>query len=242
MSVNPAAPSASSSPDEGDGHAGSTPSATGWLADAAASLRYDVVMFARTAVAMSLAPRRFAAEWREGQRRALNPVAFLGTALAVGSLPTLLVNHFVPRAGDGGPFAAFFADQVMPYIQYTLLGLMAHGLLHLLGGRQRLLATVGVALFAGGGPAMLVDLATVPLDLMLGQAAASADTAANAVIAVLTTASIAAANLAFFVSFAQGLAGLHGVRLWRPVLALVGAYVVLAGLRIGYFKLTMGGL
>jgi hypothetical protein len=217
-------------------------SATAWLTDAIASLRYDVVMFARTAVAMSIAPRRFAADWRDGQRRALNPVAFLGTSLAVSSLPTLIMNHLAPRAGEEGLFQAFFTDQILPYIQYTLLGLIAHGLLRLMGGRQTLLATVGIALFAGGGPAMLVDVLTLPLDFLLGQTAASADTASNAFITVLTTASIVAANLVFFVSFGQGLAGLHQMRLWRPVLALTGAYVVLAALRIVYFKLTMGVL
>jgi hypothetical protein len=216
--------------------------ATSWLSDATASLRYDIVMFARTALAMSIAPRRFAADWRDGQRRALNPVAFLGTALAAGSLPTLIMNHLVPRAGDEGLFQAFFIDQILPYIQYTLLGLIAHGLLRLMGGRQTLLPTVGIALFAGGGPALLVDVLTMPLDAVLGQTAASADSASNAFITAVTTASIVAANLAFFVSFGQGLAGLHQMRLWRPMLALSGAYVVLAVLRIVYFKLTMGAL
>jgi hypothetical protein len=215
-----------------------------WLADAVRVIRTDLVMYARTAVAMSLRPARFAAEWRDQRRRALNPVAFLGTALALSSPLTLAVRHFAGGAadeGDGNLWDAFLADQVAPYVQYSFLGLLTHALLRLLGARQSLMATMGIVLFAGGGPAMLVDLATLPLDLLLGRAAASASTTANAVLATATAATIAAANLAFFVTFARGLAGLHRVPLWRPVLALLLAYVALAAARIALFTVLLGG-
>ena len=213
-----------------------------WLADAIAALRLDLVLYARTAVAMSLRPMRFAAAWREGHFRALNPLAFLGTALAVSSPAILAVSHFAGR--DGGAevdslWDAFLADQIAPYLQFTLLGLMAHGLLRLSGARQPLLLTIAIALYAGGGPAMFIDVLTLPLDLLLANVAASSDTTANVLLTAVSIASIAAANLAFFVSFARGLAGLHALPLWRPVLALVGAYLVLAGLRIVFFKLVV---
>lgn len=215
-----------------------------WFADAVRVIRTDLVMYARTAAAMSLRPARFAAEWRDQRRRALNPVAFLGTALALSSPLTLAVRHFAGPGddGDGTLWDAFLADQVAPYVQYSLLGLVTHGLLRLLGGRQPLLATMGIVLYAGGGPAMLVDLMSLPLDLLLGRIAASATTTTNAVVSTLTAATIVAANLAFFITFARGLAGLHRVALWRPVLALVLAYVVLAGARIAFFALLQGGL
>lgn len=228
----------SSSPAEAAPAAADAPAtpASAWFAEALRTVRYDLVMFVRTAVAMTVAPTRFAADWRDQRLRALNPLAFLGTAIAVGSPPALAVSHFAGQTGaDGGLWDAFVADQVAPYVQYFLLGVIAHGLLRVLGGRQRLLGTVGIALFAGGGPAMLIDLLTLPLDLLLGKLAASGDTAAASAITALTTASIVAANLAFFVAFARGLAGLHGVRLWRPVLALALAYVVLLALRIAFF-------
>jgi hypothetical protein len=212
------------------------PSVT-WFSDAVRVLRNDLHLYARTALAFSLRPARFASEWRDQRRRALNPLAFLGTALALGSPISLIISHFVAGNDQSSdPWKAFLFDQIGPYAQYAVLGLLAHGFLRLLGGRSPLLATMGIVLFAGGGPALIVDLATQPLDIVLGRAAASEDTTATLWLAALTITSIAAANLAFFVSFARGLAGLHGVGTWRPFLALSAAYLVIVGLRYGFYR------
>jgi hypothetical protein len=208
-----------------------------WLADAWRVIRDDLIQYARTAVAVSLRPARFAAEWSQGQRRALNPVAFLGTALAVSTPIFLAFAHLAGQDQRGSLWNAFLADQVAPYLQYAGLGLLAHGLLRLLGGRQPLLGTLAIVLFAGGGPAMLVDLLTLPFDPVLARAAASEDSPITLALILMSTASIAAANLAFFVTFARGLAGLHAVQTWRPLVALAGAYVLLGVLRYGFFSL-----
>jgi hypothetical protein len=209
-----------------------------WVTSALAGIRNELRLYLRTALAVSLRPAAFAAEWREGTRDALNPLAFLATALAFSSPPTLAVSHFAGLQEQGGSlWDAFLADQVAPYVQYVLLGIFAHGFLRLLGGSQRLLATVAIALFVAGGPAMAIDLLTLPLDVTLGHVAASAESASNFALQVLTVASIAGANLAFFVIFALGLAGLHRLRWWRPALALLAAYLLLMVLRILFFKL-----
>jgi hypothetical protein len=208
-----------------------------WLADAWRVIRNDLIAYARTTVDVSLRPARFAAEWSQGQRRALNPVAFLGTALAVSSPIFLAFAYLAGQDQRGSLWNAFLADQVAPYIQYAGLGLLAHGLLRLLGGRQSLLGTLAIVLFAGGGPAMLADLLTLPFDPILARAAASEDTPVTLALILMSTASVAAANLAFFVTFARGLAGLHGVQTWRPLVALAGAYLLLGVFRYAFFSL-----
>ena len=209
-----------------------------WLSGAYHGVRDELGLFLRTVAAVSLRPAAFAAEWRDRRSKALNPLAFLGTALAFSSPPTLLVSHFAGLGEEGGSlFAAFLSDQVAPYVQYVLLGVLAHGFLRLLGGSQKLLATVGIALYAGGGPAMAVDLLTLPLDVALARAAQSAGSQTTVIVHGLTVASIAAANVAFFVTFALGLGGLHRVRPWRPVVALSLAYLLLMVGRVAFFEL-----
>jgi hypothetical protein len=207
-----------------------------WLADAWRVIREDLIEYGRTALAVSLRPARFAAEWSQGQRRALNPVAFLGTALAVSSPIFLAFAHFAGQDRRSSMWDAFLADQVAPYVQYAVLGLLAHAFLRLAGGgRQPLLATLAIVLFAGGGPALFVDLLTLPIDPVLARAAASEDSPTNLALTLMSTVSIAAANLVFFVTFARGLAGLHGVRTWRPLAALAAAYLALGVVRYALF-------
>jgi hypothetical protein len=212
-----------------------------WLAGAYHGVRDELRLFLRTVAAVSLRPASFASEWRDRRRTALNPLAFLGTALAFSSPPTLIVGRFAGLEAEGGTlWDAFLSEQVAPYVQYVLRGVLAHGFLRLLGGSQKLLATVGIALYAGGGPAMAVDLLTLPLDVALGRAAASAGTLSNVILQGMSVASIAAANVVFFVTFVLGLGGLHRLRPWRPALALSLAYLLLMVGRIVFFKLLQG--
>ena len=211
-----------------------------WLAGAYHGVRDELRLYLRTVAAVSLRPATFAAAWRDRRQTALNPLAFLGTALAFSSPPTLIVGRFAGLGEEGGTlWDAFLSDQVAPYVQYLLLGVLAHGLLRLLGGSQKLLATVGIALYAGGGPAMAADLLTLPLDVALSRAAASAGTTSNVIWQGMSVASIAAANVAFFVTFVMGLGGLHRLRPWRPALALSLAYLLLMVGRIVFFKLLL---
>jgi hypothetical protein len=55
----------------------------------------------------------------------------------------------------------------------------------------------------------------------------------------MSVASIAAANVVFFVTFVLGLGGLHRLRPWRPALALSLAYLLLMVGRIVFFKLLL---
>jgi hypothetical protein len=211
-----------------------------WLRAAYQAVHEELSLFLSTVVAVSLRPALFARQWRERQRQALNPLAFLGTSLALSSPPSLIVAHFAGLESPGGSvWEAFLSDQVAPYLQFVLLGLFAHGALRLLGGREKLLGTIGIALYAGGGPAMVVDLLALPADVVLARVVASPESHTGATLQGLTVISMGAANAAFLVTFAGGLAGLHGLRLWRPIVALAFAYLLLVLLRLGYFTIVL---
>jgi hypothetical protein len=211
-----------------------------WLGAAHRAIREELRLFLSIVLAVSLRPALFARQWRERQRETLNPLAFLGTSLAFSSPPALIVAHFAGlEQSDGSLWQAFLSDQVAPYLQYVLLGVFAHGVLRLLGGRERLLATVGIALYAGGGPAMVVDLLALPADVALARLVASPESHTGLALQGLTVTSMGAANAAFLITFAGGLAGLHGLRLWRPVVALAFAYLLLVAVRLAFFTVVL---
>src|SRR5687767_4484308 len=84
-----------------------------WLASALHGIRSELRLFLATLVAVSLRPAAFAADWRERRRQPLNPLAFLGTALAFSSPPMLAVAHFAGLQDDEGTlWDAFLSDQI----------------------------------------------------------------------------------------------------------------------------------
>jgi hypothetical protein len=131
-----------------------------WIADSVRSALGELLLFFRTAAAFTLRPGRFAKEWVGGRRRALNPLAFLATSAALlGGLRALFHGAF-PASDDGGGLTGQIADAVAPYLHYAALGVIAHFVFVLCGSRGvRLRESLAVALYAGGGPAALADIA-----------------------------------------------------------------------------------
>jgi hypothetical protein len=209
---------------------------SGWLREAVHNVLLELALFFRTAAAITFRPRRFAAEWGAGEVQGLNPLAFLATSLAITG-PILILSERLPSQAEANPLWRDLVSPLGPYAQFLVLGLLCHAFLRLLGGRRGLLATVGISLYAGGGPAAAVDLVTLPLQLLVDKAASDPDTLFAPFLQGLGLVSVTAANVAFVVTFALGVAGMHGVRLWRPALALMGSYLLLVALRVGIFTL-----
>src|SRR3954453_17773050 len=64
-----------------DGSAG--PPETRWLRDSLRATQDERALFAITAAAVTARPAQFGATWARGERRALNPLAFMATASAL---------------------------------------------------------------------------------------------------------------------------------------------------------------
>jgi hypothetical protein len=129
------------------------PAGPPWLKDAIAVASDEARRFAGTALGFMRRPGRFSAAWLAGRQRALNPLGFVATALGISSAAALLVQR-----DDGGRVLGALTAAVLPYCYYAAVGIVCHPILRLGGSIRRLRASIAVALFAGGGPGLLVTL------------------------------------------------------------------------------------
>src|SRR5207245_10400764 len=107
-----------------------------WIADGARQVRDEIALFLVTLRDFTLRPGRFAAEWADGSRRALNPIAFLLNSLAVVFPYSLIWKHVLGRTTAEAPF---WLDLVKPLVYVAtnlLVATLCHAFLRL-GGRIR---------------------------------------------------------------------------------------------------------
>ncbi len=213
-----------------------------WVRETIAVTRSEIRHFAATVNGFCRHPSRFSAAWMAGQTRALNPLGFLATALAISGT----VGSLVPGNDEGG-ILGNLAAATLPYAYYVLLGVLCHPLLRLAGSTRPLRATVAISLFAGGGPGLLVALGG---DLMVclrvalfgaykGSVAAGVPPWAQPPLLLLLFVPM----LFLLASLALGLGGLHGLRRGRAAVALLIALLlsaVLLGVLHGRFAFALG--
>jgi len=237
MAIAPSDPPAT----ESDGDVGAD--GPDWVVETLVGARDEVRRFARTAFATFRRPRRFAADWAAGRETALNPLAFIATAIGVSTAASALL----PTGGPLG-IGARLLQTALPYVYYLAVGLVCHPLLRLGGSRRRLRASLAVALFASGGPGLLASLAAlVCMTLRLKLFGASQ----TLLVGIPSPAAIAFALLLFppyfyfLVALVLGLVGLHGVGMLRAALAVL-ASLIITGLCLGiahrWSQLSVGTL
>jgi hypothetical protein len=207
------------------------PGSPDWIAEAIRNARAELVLFVRTAVACSLHPGRFAAEWSAGKLHALNPLAFLATSAAALSAARLVLATLfkLPSADEG--LLAQIADALGPYAHYAALGLVAHLVFRLSGSRAPLRESLGVALFAGGGPAAMSELLLRIIGAILASRAGGTTTLSPDgawQTTLIVTASISFSVFSF--AFCSGMAAIHRVggamgRTVRVTSAILAAYL-----------------
>jgi hypothetical protein len=189
------------------------------MGEAVAVARAEVRRFVSTAVGFMRQPERFSADWLAGRQRALNPLGFVATALGISGAASILLPH-----DNGSGVLDTLALSTLPYCYYASIGIVCHPLLRLGGSTRRLRASVAVALFAGGGPGLLVTL-TWYLAFALRRALFGPQESlirglpgwAIPPLAIITFGSFAY----YLASLALALAGVHAVGRRRPVSAVV---------------------
>jgi hypothetical protein len=200
-----------------------------WVREAFAVAREEVVRFVATLAGFLRAPGRFCADWFAGEERALNPLGFIATALAISGAFGALTPSSGEREGAGALGA--LAQAGMPYLYYAAVGILSHPLLRLFGSRRPLGATLGVALFAGGGPGLLATLgAYLCYSLRTWIFGASPQLLRHLPFwpALALTLLLAVPLLAFFVMLMLAMAGLHDLPRRRAVAAVSLSLLVLA--------------
>lgn len=196
------------------------------------AVRYDIVRFVATALQFSRHPGRFGTAWVAGQTQALNPIGYLSTSLAVSAAASALASALL-GTHDSGLWATL-ANAMLPYTYHVVLGLVCHGVLRLGGSIRPLRASVAIALFAGGGPGLVLTLAiyaTMGLHLVLvGTSQGSVLSDVPLWSAPIFWILIYGPLMLLPATLAAGLRGVHGVTRVRAFVAMVTAMVITAAI------------
>lgn len=203
-----------------------------WVRDGLRQLADEVRLFLRTVVEFTLHPARFGREWTSGARHALNPLGFLATALAVAGPVNVLFAHLVRSSDEPLSLWREALAAVTPFGYYLALGALQHAVLRAFGSRRRLRDSCAMALYAGGGPALIAHI--LVLTIAVGLYRATGQLSANdlhrpAELAVILGAMLSFGLFLACLSIAQG--GLHaryGVRSWHITVANFVALLVTA--------------
>jgi len=195
-----------------------------WVREAVVAVRDEVVRFGATALHFTLHPQRFAASWYEGKTEALNPAAFLSTSLGVRAAVLVVSAWIRGLHGDDDSFWSTLGEATLPYVYYMVLGVLCHPVLRLCGSKRPLRASVAVALFAGGGPGLLLSFSIylqVWIHIALvgsfhGELLSGLPDWYVPIFEVLVDAPFAA----YVLVLAGGVRGLHAARQWQVAIAV----------------------
>ena len=209
-----------------------------WVREAAVKSAEEVKSFVGTGVAFIARPGRFAREWAADQRTALNPLGVLATGAGVLASARALLDVVLGRPGAGGGLIESVADAVAPFVHYLFLGLICHLLLRRGSGR-RLTDSLAMALFAGGGPGVLVPVVVYVAGVALWWTSGRPPVIHNGLLGSLphlqqrVLLGVSYAGYALFLAcLTLALRALHRAPLWRAVLATALA-VLFAALLFG---------
>ncbi len=207
-----------------------------WVRDAAIRSIDEVRTFTVNGALFIARPGWFAREWIEGRLRALNPLAVLATGAGVLGVARALLDLILGRGPAAQGLLESVRDAVAPFAHYAMLGLFCHLLLR---PRRRLRDSLGVALFAGGGPGVASALLVYAAGIALWYWAGRPPVIHAGLLGSLPPLQarlllwIAYSGYALFLAcLSLGLRALHRVPLWRAVLATVVA-VLFAGALFG---------
>ncbi|HEX7702382.1 MAG TPA: hypothetical protein VF403_16700 [Kofleriaceae bacterium] len=198
-----------------------------WLRDGFGAMSHEAHSYLETTWALVRRPSKFAAEWFEGTRTAMNPLAMLATGATLVAATRQLGATVLDLPHPDSLIAAI-ASALGPYAHYIVLGLFFH--LTMIMGRSRrdrsvrVTDTVALSLYAGAGPAALTEsigwLLLCALE-PLGHGE------------LMRSVMLGVAFTVFCFVLATVLGALHRPSPWRVVLAFVLAFP-LTGLLFGY--------
>ena len=205
-----------------------------WIRDGLRQFTDEVRLFVVTLWAMTVRPARFARQWASGELRALNPLGFLATSLAVAAPATVVFMYLVHKDARPSSIWRDALGALTPFGYYLALGMLQHAVLRLSGSRRRLRDSCAMALYAGGGPAMVTQLL-----ILVGMYVYFRITGRTGVEsfdqpgAIPFTVAAVLSFALFFTCLARSQAGLHardGIRRGQVALASIVALLVTAQL------------
>jgi hypothetical protein len=218
-----------------------------WIGEARrAPLVQKALETARSVGAFTASPRRFSADWASGRSAPTNPLLLMIASVSAVTPLIQLSNQITGTAASTTLVGTFIAN-LAPFAYYAALGVVAHGVLVLLGARTKLRGSLGVGLFTGAGPAMLATLGIRASALVLwgpwwkrrARCAKSQWSPRGSITYAHANVGWAQAGLAgigfvltlllcLFASLALAIAGANDVPLWKATMAVTVAVLACA--------------
>jgi hypothetical protein len=198
--------------------------AQNWAQEAIESALDEARLYLSTTAAFARHPGIFSAEWAAGERRAMNPLGFFATSLAIiGALGQL--DRLWPAPGAGAPsFVGDALEALGPYLHAVILALLVHAMLRARRSGHPVLDSVAAALYAAGvaevAAALVVALIQVGFRKPIPEVGQSPVGVACLAVAVIGAA------IFFAVALVQSLAALHGMPRRWPAVALTLSWVL----------------
>jgi hypothetical protein len=199
-----------------------------WAREAFDSALGEARLFLSTAWGFARHPGTFSAEWAAGERRAMNPLGFFASSLAIiGALGQL--DRIWPAPGDDKPsFVGDALEAFGPYLHAVVLALLVHALLRARGSRRPVLDSVAAALYAGGiaqvAASFLLALLQAGFRRHISQVAGLPGTTPLIAVAIAGPAAF------FAVTIVLALAALHGMPRRWPLLGFILAWLLTGAL------------
>lgn len=190
-----------------------------WLRDAARAVAHELRAYFATLFAIATAPRRFATEWAEGRRQALNPLAFQLNALAVLGPWRAVWARLVDPNPPTTPLWFELLKPTLPVIGNAVGVTIIHALVRLFGGKRPLRSSVAMALYISGGPTAVVGFVIAPL-VLYGWLHPMTPVALGSAVGNLTLMAL------LLVYTVKMLSALHGLPSWRVVIGVVVGWML----------------
>jgi hypothetical protein len=216
----------------------SSPDSSDWVREAAFRTWDEARLFALTALRFTTRPGRFARDWSTGALPALNPLAMLATAAGLVGGANNLLGRTIGLPSGSDSLVADVLVAAAPFLHYALLGLGCHVVLRLFGSQRHARDSVAMALFAGAGPAALVNVLIDAFGALIYLEAGRPPLVRGGLFATLhgplrdlLVHFSSAGFVTFLVTFGLALAALHQRKL-ATVVALL-ATLVAAGVLFG---------
>jgi hypothetical protein len=193
-----------------------------WIGNAARAVGREIGAYVATAWTVIRAPRRFATEWSNGTRVALNPLAFLLNALAVLGPWRALWARLLDPNPPTTPLWFELGKPVLPVVGNVLGMAVCHALVRLFGGQRPLRTSLAMAFYISGGPLFVLAFLAAPPSLyaflhresMVGFVSAFANLIVFVVFIVYTVITLRA---------------VHRLSRWRVVVAVLVAWILYGG-------------
>jgi hypothetical protein len=201
-----------------------------WVSEVRRKYRLRITDWAVQSWAMTIAPRRFMGEWATGQREALNPLRFLAVGTALEIVAERVSRWYLHLPRPDTTWVGWITSSFGMTVFIVLMAAIMHGVLRL-KSRAPLRSSIAATIFSTSGPGTLLCL--------LSWGGACAYYAVFKRISVISSAGLTfpwpvylASMAPFFAWTVAALTGVHAVRWWWGLLAVLAVPIVIMAVSI----------